>query len=232
MPDVDFRYLLLGCLAIALAIAAFTDLQRRQIDNWLNFTLVLTAPLYWWASGLSLWPDVALQVGVAAAVLVLFAAIFARGGMGGGDVKLLFALALWLPPLVFFTVAFLTSLVGGAMSMVAGARNLSLAPERKLARRLALAGTALWVAGSCYIAWVMNGGAPLAASRLIPGAAVTASLFVLLGITAAGAIVVSRNQKSRLPVPYGLAISTGGLLVLAAQFLPLSVGAVGTSGIG
>lgn len=232
MPDVEFRYLLLGGLAIALAIAAFTDLRRRQIDNWLNGALVLTAPLYWWASGLALWPGVALQVGVAVAVLVLFAAVFARGGMGGGDVKLLFALALWLPPLVFFTVAFLTSLVGGAMSMVAGARNLSLAPDRTLARRLALTGTALWVAGSCYIAWVMNGGAPLAASRLIPGAAVTAGLFVLLGITAAGAIVVSRNQKSRLPVPYGLAISTGGLLVLFAQVMPQSAGAIAAVGIG
>jgi prepilin peptidase CpaA len=218
MLDVEFRYLLLGALAIALAIAAITDLQRRQIDNWLNAAIALSAPLYWWASGLVLWPDLAAQVGVALAVFILFAAVFARGGMGGGDVKLLAALALWLPPLVFFSVIFLTSLVGGAMSMVAGARNLSLEAGQTVKRRLALAATALWVSGSCYLAWVMNGGAPLRASAVLPGAAIVALSFVVLGITAVGAVIVSRNQKSRLPVPYGLAISTGGLVVLLSQF--------------
>lgn len=53
MPDVDFRYLLLAGLAIALVTAAVTDLRRREIDNWLNAAIALTAPLYWWASGLS-----------------------------------------------------------------------------------------------------------------------------------------------------------------------------------
>ncbi len=218
MLDVDFRYLLLGGLAIALAIAAFTDLKRRQIDNWLNAGIALSAPLYWWASGLGLWPDVAAQVGVSLAVFIVFAAVFARGGMGGGDVKLLAALALWLPPLVFFSVIFLTSLVGGAMSMFAGARNLSLEAGDTIKRRLAIAATALWVAGSCYIAWVMNGGTPLQASPVVPGFAITAGFLVALGVTAVGAMIVSRNQKSRLPVPYGLAISTGGLLVLLSQF--------------
>lgn len=218
MLDVEFRYLLLGGLAIALAVAAITDLQRRQIDNWLNAAIALSAPLFWWASGLSLWPDLAAQVGVALVVFILFAAVFARGAMGGGDVKLLAALALWLPPLVFFSVIFLTSLVGGAMSMVAGARNLSLEAGQTVKRRLALVATALWVAGSCYLAWVMNGGAPLRASAVLPGAAIAAFAFAALGITAVGAVIVSRNQKSRLPVPYGLAISTGGLVVLLTQF--------------
>lgn len=232
MPDVEFRYLLLGGLAIALAVAAITDLQRRQIDNWLNGAIALAAPLYWWASGLALWPDVAAQVGVGLAVFVLFAAVFARGGMGGGDVKLLAALALWLPPMVFFTVIFLTSLVGGAMSMVAGARNLSLAAGQTVKRRLAIAATALWVGGSCYLAWVMNGGTPLRAGAILPGAALAAAAFAALGVTAVGAVIVSRNQKSRLPVPYGLAISTGGLLVLLTQFLPQARAAFAASSLG
>lgn len=232
MPDVDFRYLLLGGLAIALAVAAYTDLRRRQIDNWLNGAIALCAPLYWWASDLALWPDVAWQIGIAGLVLVVFTFIFARGGMGGGDVKLLVALALWLPPLVFFSVIFLTSLVGGAMSMVAGARNLTLGQGQGGKRGLAYVATTLWVLGSCYIAWTMNGGAPLSLADLLPGAAVKLGLFALLGITAVGAMVVSRNQKSRLPVPYGLAISTGGLLVLATQVLPSARGALAASGLG
>ncbi|HOB12799.1 MAG TPA: prepilin peptidase [Novosphingobium sp.] len=232
MSDVEFRYLLLGGLAIALAIAAVTDLRRRQIDNWLNAAIALCAPLYWWASNLTLWPDVAWQIGICLIVFFGFAVIFARGGMGGGDVKLLAALALWLPPMVFFSVLFLTSLVGGAMSMVAGARNLSLGSGDSGKRSLAFSATTLWVLGSCYIAWVMNGGKPLDATALLPAAIVKIALFALLGLTAVGAIVVSRNQKSRLPVPYGLAISTGGLLVIFTQFLPSARAAFAASGLG
>lgn len=232
MPDVGFRYILLGGLAIALVIAAATDLKRRQIDNWLNGAIALTAPLYWWASGLSLWPDVAWQLGVAFAVFMLFALAFAKGGMGGGDVKLLAALALWMPPLVFFSILFLTSLVGGAMSMVAGARNLSLEPSQTVKRRLALSGTALWVLGSCYAAWAMNGGASLGLAAVLPSFAITAGLIALFLITISGALIVSRNQKSRLPVPYGLAISTGGLLVLLTQFLPPARAVFAASAIG
>lgn len=232
MPDVEFRYLLLGGLAIALAIAAYTDLKRRQIDNWLNGAIALAAPLYWFSAGFSLWPDVAWQVGMGLIVLFGFALIFARGGMGGGDVKLLAALALWLPPLVFFTVLFLTSLVGGAMSMVAGARNLSLGSDAPAKRTLAYTGTTLWLLGSCYIAWVMNGGAPLNVGAVLPGFAVKLGLAALLAVTTAGALIVSRNQKGRIPVPYGLAISTGGLLVLASQFLLPAAGALSASGLG
>ena len=46
MPDVDFQYVLLGGLAIALLVAAFTDIRRRQIDNWLNLGIAATAPLF------------------------------------------------------------------------------------------------------------------------------------------------------------------------------------------
>lgn len=220
MPDVDFRYLLLAGLAIALVTAAVTDLRRREIDNWLNAAIALTAPLYWWASGLSLWPGVAIQLGMMLVVFFGLALVFARGGMGGGDVKLLAALALWLPPSVLFWVIFLTSLVGGAMSMVAGARNLSLHPGQKGKRALAQAAAALWVAGSAYVAWIMTGGAPLGLDRFVPAAILSGAVLAALVLTSAGAVIVSRNQKSRLPIPYGVAISAGGLLVLLAQILP------------
>ena len=45
-------YGLLGALAIALLIAAITDWQRRQIDNWLNIAIAVGAPLFWITSGL------------------------------------------------------------------------------------------------------------------------------------------------------------------------------------
>ena len=60
-------YGLLVALAIGLLAAAFTDLKRRQIDNWLNAAIALAAPAFWWASGLALWPDVAVQLALAVA---------------------------------------------------------------------------------------------------------------------------------------------------------------------
>ena len=84
MPDVDFRYILLGGLAIALLVAAVTDMRRRQIDNWLNAAIALAAPLFWWASGLSLWPGVAWQLGIAAITFAVTAGLFAMRAMGGG----------------------------------------------------------------------------------------------------------------------------------------------------
>ena len=97
----SISYGLLIALAIALVFAAFTDMKRRQIDNWLNAAIALGAPVFWWASGLSLWPDVAIQLGVALAAFAVFAGMFALRMMGGGDVKLLTVLALWVPPYEF-----------------------------------------------------------------------------------------------------------------------------------
>ena len=59
MQGTSIIYGLVGALAIALLYAAFTDIRRRKIDNWLNLAIALAAPLFWWASGLSLWPGVA-----------------------------------------------------------------------------------------------------------------------------------------------------------------------------
>ena len=88
------HYGLLIALAIALLFAAFTDIRSRQISNKLNLAIAIGAPVFWWSSGLALWPDVAIQMGVAVAAFVVLAGLFAAGLMGGGDVKLLTALAL------------------------------------------------------------------------------------------------------------------------------------------
>lgn len=154
MPDFEFRYLLLAGLAIALLVAAFTDIRRHQIDNWLNGAIAAAAPLYWWASGLSLWPGVAWQLGVAVVSLVVLAGLFALRAMGGGDVKLLTALALWIEPLWFLRLLVVMALIGGMLTLVMGAWH------------------------------------------------------------------VMRRRREKLAIPYGVAISTAALWVLAIQFLP------------
>jgi prepilin peptidase CpaA len=125
-----FVYGLVGALAIALLVAAFTDIRRRQIDNWLNAAIALSAPAYWWASGLSLWPGVAMQVGVAFIAFVALAGLFALKLMGGGDVKLLAALALWLPPLTFVKLLVIMSLLGGALTIVVAAWHYTVTRRR------------------------------------------------------------------------------------------------------
>ncbi|WP_338466491.1 prepilin peptidase [Novosphingobium sp. ZN18A2] len=157
-------YGLLTALAIALLFAAFTDMRRRQIDNWLNAGIALAAPVYWYASGLTLWPGVALQFAVAAGAFAILAVLFALKMMGGGDVKLLTALALWLPWQPFLQLVVLMSLLGGVLTIVLGSWH------------------------------------------------------------------VMRRQKDKLKIPYGVAIATAGIWVLAVNYWPVSQAAGGHLG--
>ena len=121
MRSEFLSYGLIGALAIALLFAAFTDFRRRQIDNWLNGAIALGAPLFWWASGLALWPDVGGQLGVSAITFMATAALFALRAMGGGDVKLLTVLALWIRPENFLFLVVIMALLGGLLTIAFGA---------------------------------------------------------------------------------------------------------------
>ena len=153
MLDDPIRYGLLAALAIALLTAAFTDLRSRHIGNWLNAAIAITAPLYWWASGLSLWPGVALQLGVAAATFVVLAGLFALRAMGGGDVKLLTALALWIEPMPFLRLLIMMALLGGVLTVVFGAWHIARRRKDRLAipYGVAIAAAGLWVLCTNYL---------------------------------------------------------------------------------
>ena len=114
---MGLTWILLGLLALLLLIAAHGDLKSRTIANELNLAVALLAIPFWWASGLALWPDVALQIGVAALVFGFFAGAFALGAMGGGDVKLIGALALWLPWQGLLILLLIMSIAGGALTV-------------------------------------------------------------------------------------------------------------------
>ena len=158
MPDFDFRYLLLAGLAIALLVAAYTDIRRRQIDNWLNAAIAAGAPLYWWASGLSLWPDVAWQIGLALASLVVLAILFALRAMGGGDVKLLTALALWIEPTWFLRLLVIMALIGGVLTVALAAWHITRHRRDKLAipYGVAISCAGLWVLAVQFIPAVQS----------------------------------------------------------------------------
>jgi prepilin peptidase CpaA len=149
MQGTGIVYGLVGALAIALLIAAFTDIRRRQIDNWLNAAIALGAPLFWWASGLSLWPGVALQIALAIGAFVVLAGLFAIRAMGGGDVKLLTALALWMPVVLFARLLVVMALAGGVLTVVLAMWHVA----RRQTDRLKIPyGVAIAVAGLWTIA--------------------------------------------------------------------------------
>jgi len=113
-----FTDLLCGALALMLLWAAVVDIRTRTIANGLNLAIALMAPLFWWAAGVDLWPDAAMRVGVAAAVFLLFALAFHIGAMGGGDVKLAAALALWFSPGSTLKLIVLMSIAGGVLTLI------------------------------------------------------------------------------------------------------------------
>jgi prepilin peptidase CpaA len=110
--------LMAGGLIAALAYATWTDLRARIIPNPLNAGIALAAPLWWWASGLAPWPGVAIQLALAGVALLVFLGAFAVGAMGGGDVKLIAALGLWLVPLDFLRMIVWMSIGGGLLTVV------------------------------------------------------------------------------------------------------------------
>ncbi|MEO9635939.1 MAG: prepilin peptidase [Parasphingorhabdus sp.] len=118
MDSETFIYLLWGGLAIALIVAAITDLKSRRISNWLNLIIGLGAPVFWIISGMAFWPDMIGQLGLAAVIFTIFGGMFAIGAMGGGDVKLLTALALWMHWLTFLELLVIMSIAGGVLTLL------------------------------------------------------------------------------------------------------------------
>ena len=116
--NAGFTEILLGLLALILVVAAVIDVRTFTISNRLNLVVALLAPLFWWSVGLPFWPDAAIQVAVAAGVFILLALAFFAGMMGGGDVKLAAALALWFSPAATLRFLVFMSIAGGILTLV------------------------------------------------------------------------------------------------------------------
>ena len=145
--------LLLAALALLLLAACWSDLRSRTISNRLNLAIALGAVPFWWASGLALWPDVAWQIGLAALIFGLFSIAFSLGAMGGGDVKMLAALALWVPADALIPLILIMSITGGALT-------LAMIVRQRMARRqgqleipygVAIAFAGLWLISERFL---------------------------------------------------------------------------------
>jgi prepilin peptidase CpaA len=118
MMNVGFTEILLALLALLLVIAAVIDVRTFTISNRLNVAVAALAPAFWWSAGLPLWPDAAVQIAVAVGVFVLLALAFYAGMMGGGDVKLAAALALWFSPASTLKFLVFMSIAGGILTLL------------------------------------------------------------------------------------------------------------------
>jgi len=117
MPNAMFTELLLMTLAALLLVAAVIDVRTFTISNRLNLAIAAMAPLYWLSISLPVWPGVGIQLAAGAGVFTLLAAAFYAGMMGGGDVKLAAALALWFSPQSTLKFLVLMSLAGGVLTL-------------------------------------------------------------------------------------------------------------------
>lgn len=149
----SLAWILLGLLALLLLAASWSDLRSRSIPNGLNLAIALLAVPFWWASGLPLWPDAALQAGVALLVFAAFALAFAAGAMGGGDVKLVGAVALWLPWQAVLALLVIMSIAGGVLTLVLAIRHRLARREERLEipYGVAIAFGGLWLIGQRFL---------------------------------------------------------------------------------
>lgn len=146
-------WLFIALLAAALLFAAAGDWRARIIPNWLNAGIALLAIPYWWSIGLPLWPGMALQLALGAAVFALFAIAFRFGAMGGGDVKMAAAVALWLPLAGVVKLLVIMSIAGGVLTlaMLAAHRMAKAAGQPEIPYGIAIAFGGIWLIGERFL---------------------------------------------------------------------------------
>jgi prepilin peptidase CpaA len=122
---------LIGFAGLML-LAAFEDLRRLIIPNGLSVALCLLWPVY-----IATIPSLYGVLGALACGVVVFLAgalCFARGYLGGGDVKLLAVATLWAGPSGTPALLLITGILGGMLAlflmMPPGAHVAALARAR------------------------------------------------------------------------------------------------------
>jgi prepilin peptidase CpaA len=104
-------------LALVVA-AAGTDIRWRRIPNGLTVPFAVAGLFF---NALAGGPAEGLRGSIAGLALGLLipGVLFALGGMGGGDVKLLASIGSWVGPNRMLSILALGALVGGLMSLFA-----------------------------------------------------------------------------------------------------------------
>lgn len=115
MSGPAFQLLGLALFALILAVAAVGDVRTYRIPNRLCAALALAGIIFVLPLGPQAWASHAASFGVVAAVVFT---LWLLRGMGGGDVKLLAAAALWIPFSELSTFVLLLAVAGGLQALV------------------------------------------------------------------------------------------------------------------
>jgi len=107
----------LGVIALLLIVAAISDARYYRIPNWLNAVIALTF-LVSQLSQSSSGTEMIVHLVAAALVLLIGFILFSLNLFGGGDVKLITALALWTGFAALPRFILLTTLAGGVLALL------------------------------------------------------------------------------------------------------------------
>ncbi len=100
-----------------MAAAAVEDVRRLVVPNPLVLALCALWPLSFATGAEASLAAGLIAVACAAAIFLAGAVVFARGLIGGGDVKLLSVAALWAGPDRVVLLLLLTALIGGVLAV-------------------------------------------------------------------------------------------------------------------
>jgi prepilin peptidase CpaA len=102
-------------VSIILVEAAVIDGLKLKVPNWLTFHFVAGGLAYAaWSGG---WMGLLFAFEGTALGLALLLPLYAIGGMGAGDVKLLAGVGAWVGPLLVLQAFVASAVVGGAMAV-------------------------------------------------------------------------------------------------------------------
>jgi prepilin peptidase CpaA len=102
-------------VSIILVEAAVIDGWKLKVPNWLTFHFVFGGLAYAaWAGG---WQGLLFAVEGAGLGLALLLPLYAIGGMGAGDVKLLAGVGAWVGPMLVLQAFVASAVVGGVMAL-------------------------------------------------------------------------------------------------------------------
>jgi len=113
------------CLCI---FAAFHDIATLKIPNWLNASIAGLGLSALAVSGLPL-ADMGWHLLVGLIAFVISFALFSFGVYGGGDAKMIPAVALWMGPVAIVPFLIWTAFIGGGIALIGLVSKYAPIPE-------------------------------------------------------------------------------------------------------